>query len=139
MSQPSACSAACIAIASSGTCTASRAAAWAGVAEWRALRGDADSETATSKATLGAALLDQGKLDEAERVLSDALRTHEATSHALAVASTLTLVGALAVTRADLPKARASCERALSLTRGFYPDTHSEVQELLGSLRALGE
>jgi tetratricopeptide (TPR) repeat protein len=106
--------------------------------EWRALRGDVDIDTATSKATLGAALMEQGKLDEAELLLDDALQTHQATASDLAVAATLTLVGAVAAKRGNRERALASFHRALELTRRFFADTHPENRDLLRSIAALG-
>jgi tetratricopeptide (TPR) repeat protein len=117
---------------------ASESYARRGLSEWRALRGENDLDTAASKSALGAALLEQGKLDEAQLVLDDAMRTIESTGHELAVATTLTLVGALAARRGDRERARDSFRRALALTRKFYPDTHPEVVELLRSLAVLG-
>jgi tetratricopeptide (TPR) repeat protein len=122
-----------------GDAVAAEASARRGLAEWRALRGDLDAETATAKGAVGAALLDQGKLDAAEPFLVEALVTHEATGHDLAVASTLTLVGALAFRRGDRGAAHAAFSRALALTRRFYPSDHREVQEILASLAAIDQ
>jgi tetratricopeptide (TPR) repeat protein len=115
----------------------SEALAHRGLLEWRAIRGDDDPDVATSKATLGAALMEQGKLDEAEPLFEDAVRTFESAGAKLAAASTLTLIGALAAKRGNRERALACFERSLDLSRKFFPDTHPEIQELLRSIATL--
>jgi tetratricopeptide (TPR) repeat protein len=110
-----------------------------GLADWRAMRGDDDRDTATAMAAVGAAVMDQGRLDEAATILDEALRVAESASHELDVASALTLVGFTAYRRGDRTKARTSFERALTLTRRYRNDDHPEVREILESLAHLSE
>lgn len=117
---------------------ASEAYARRGLAEWRALRPDGDPDVATSKATLGAALMEQKKVAEAAPLIVEALRVHQQAGNDLAVASTLTLLGACSLAVGNREDARAMFTKALALTRRFYPDTHPEVRELLASLAAIG-
>lgn len=118
--------------------TASEARARRGLAEWRALVGEEHTDTATAKSAVGAALLEQDKLDDATPFLVEALRTQEKVGHELAISATLTLFGALVLKRGDRAGAREEFERALGLARKHLPDEHPEVRELLQSLRALG-
>jgi tetratricopeptide (TPR) repeat protein len=116
---------------------AAEAFARRGLAEWIALRGEHDLDTATAQAAVGAALLSQGRLDEAEPFLASALATTEAQGADLAVASTLTLVGAVAHRRGDRARAHASVSRALLLTRKHLPEEHPDVREIRASLDVL--
>jgi tetratricopeptide (TPR) repeat protein len=108
-----------------------------GLAEWLSLRGANDPDTATSKATLGAALLDRDRLDEATKLLFEALETFEAHGPELGVAATMTLIGALGAKRGDKAAARTAYERALTLSRKYLRDDHPDVRAIVESLAAL--
>lgn len=124
-------------VAELGDAPAAERLARRGLAEWTALRGDDDVDTAKSKGSVAAALLMQHRLDEAEPLLMAALRTMEAKSHGLDVASLLTLVGKLRFERGDRTAARAAFARALEITKGFYSDDHVQVRELRRSLAVI--
>lgn len=109
-----------------------------GLAEWTSLRDGEDADIAIAKATLGAALLAQGRLPDAEALLIAAVGTAEVLGAEIAIVHTLTHVGTLAQRRSDVAGARGSFTRALKLARKHFPESAPEVRELVASLARLG-
>jgi tetratricopeptide (TPR) repeat protein len=121
-----------------GDAKAAEAYARRGLSDWTSLRGRADPDTATAMGGLAAALLEQGRLDEAAPLLDEARRFFATHDHRLALGSVLTLVGSLALRRGDRDAARAAFTEALVATQEVLPEHHPEVRALQASLRAIG-
>lgn len=109
-----------------------------GLAEWTSLRDGEDVDVAIAKATLGAALLAQDRLAEAEALLIAAVATAEVLGEERGIVQTLAHVGALARRRGDVEGARGSMTRALRLARKHHPESHPDVRDLVAALAKLG-
>jgi len=109
------------------------------LAVWRALRGEADLDVAIALSNLGAAVMRQGRLEQARPLLEASLRLKEkllGIEH-VEVASVLNLVGELELHSGNPEMARRVWERSLAIARKSLKPGHRIEQDAIGGLKVL--
>ncbi|MCE9667763.1 tetratricopeptide repeat protein [Myxococcus stipitatus] len=110
-----------------------------GYAEWLALRGEDDLDTAVSLSTLGAIESAMGEQKEARRHLEQSLRTSEkllGRDHPN-IGAVLNLLAVVEVRSGNPAAARALYERSLVISRARLSPEHSQIKDALQGLQSL--
>ncbi|MCP3097286.1 tetratricopeptide repeat protein [Myxococcus sp. K15C18031901] len=116
-----------------------KALARKGYAEWLALRGEDDQDTAVSLSTLGAIESAMGEQQEARRHLEQSLRTSEkllGRDHPN-IGAVLNLLAVVEVRSGNPAEARALYERSLVISRARLSPDHIQIKDALLGLQSL--